>query len=426
MSLMMNVLIFLKIFNMIFTMTDGLTVYRSVSSMEPLLPDLGRRELGELSQKIALAVGELNGKVRSAIVRDKVAALVRNMNCYYSNLIEGHKTLPRDIERARHQDFDQDVKQKENQLLSLAHIQTEEGMVARLRAGGVDVYSQDFLCWIHGEFYRRLPESMHLSRTATGREYRIQPGQFRDYLVDVGRHTPPDFAALHAFLGRFHEGYGDECILATNRLVAIAAAHHRLAWIHPFGDGNGRVARLHSRALLIHHGLDGGGLWTLARGLARARTRYYERLQEADQTRENDLDGRGNLTERGLARFCAFFLETILDQVQFMGGLLNLADLRIRVERYFAYEALHLKRHREALVRVVQVLVDEGECPRERVVEVTGKGGTTTAEIIKLGLAEGYIESPSPKGRLQIAFPEKVLPFYFPNLFIDLPVEGNP
>lgn len=406
-------------------MTENQAVYRRVTSMEPLLPDTGRKELAELSQMITLAVGELSGLVRSPLVRDKIATLVRSMNCYYSNLIEGHKTLPRDIERAKHDDFVLDTKQKENQLLALAHIQTEESMVALLRAGGVDVYSQEFLCWIHGEFYNRLPESMRISRTKAGKEYQIVPGKFRDYMVDVGAHTPPDFAALSAFLTRFHEVYSDEQILATNRLVAIAAAHHRLAWIHPFGDGNGRVARLHSHALLLHHGLDGGGLWTLSRGLARARTLYYERLQDADRGRENDYDGRGNLTERGLSRFCLFFLETILDQVQFMGGLLNLSDLRTRVDRYFTYEALHLKKYREDLMRVMKAMVDEGEIPRERVSELTGKGATTTAEIIKVGLNEGYIESPSEKGKLRVAFPVKVLPFYFPSLFIDLPVEKD-
>jgi Fic family protein len=405
-------------------MTDGNAVFRDPAAMEPLLPDWGRAELAELSQKITLGFGELRGFVHSPVVRDKIAALVREMNCYYSNLIEGHKTLPRDIERAQHADFAKDTKQKENQLLAIAHIQTEEAMIARLRVkGGVDVYSPEFLCWIHADFYRRLPESMHISRTKAGKEYRIVPGQFRDYMVDVGRHTPPDYAALPAFLERFREAYSSSEILATNRLVAIAAAHHRLAWIHPFGDGNGRVARLHSHALLQHHGLDGHGMWALSRGLARAQKTYYAQLHDADQPRANDYDGRGSLSERGLSQFCLFFLETILDQVTFMGSLLKLSDLRTRIERHFTYEALHLTRHREPLMRVVRALVDEGEFARERVSEITGKGTTTAVEIIKLGLREGYIESPSAKGKLRIAFPAKVLPSYFPQLFIDLPVE---
>jgi Fic family protein len=406
-------------------MSGKKSVFRSVSAIEPLLPDLRRVELADLSQKITLAVGALQGVVRSAIVRDKIAALVREMNCYYSNLIEGHKTLPRDIERAQRADFFRDRKQKENQLLAVAHIQTEEAMFAHLPESGVDVYSPEFLCWIHREFYRRLPESMHISRTTTGIEYRTVPGQLRDYMVDVGTHTPPDFTALPAFLNRFREAYSSPDILATNRLIVIAAAHHRLAWIHPFGDGNGRVARLHSHALLHHHGLDGHGLWTLSRGLARARQAYFARLQEADQPRRNDYDGRGNLSEQGLALFCQFFLETVLDQVRFMGDLLKLSDLRTRIERYFTYEALHLTKYREEIMRVVSALVDEGEFARERVSAITGKGSTTTVEIIKLGLREGYIESPSAKGKLRIAFPAKVLPSYFPGLFIDLPVESE-
>jgi Fic family protein len=382
--------------------------------------------LAELSQKITLAVGELRGFVHSPVVRDKIAAVVREMNCYYSNLIEGHKTLPRDIERAQRADFAKDRKQKENQLLAVAHIQTEEAMHTHLRKGDVDVYSPEFLCWIHREFYRRLPESMHISKTKAGKEYRIVPGQVRDYMVDVGRHTPPDFATLPAFLDRYREAYSSAEILATNRLVAIAAAHHRLAWIHPFGDGNGRVARLHSHALLQYHGLDGHGMWTVSRGLARAGQAYYAQLHAADRPRANDYDGRGSLSERGLSRFCLFFLETILDQVTFMGGLLKLSDLRTRVERHFTYESLHLTKYREELMRVVRALVDEGEFARDRVSEITGKGTTTAVEIIKLGLREGYIESPSAKGKLRIAFPAKVLPAYFPQLFIDLPVEPEP
>lgn len=111
---------------------------------------------------------------------------------------------------------------------------------------------------------------------------------------------------------------------------------------------------------MIHHGLEGGGLWTLSRGLARQRPRYYDHLQTADAGRRNDLDGRGNLTDAGLAAFCQFFLETVLDQIQFMSGLLGLSALRTRVERYFQFETLHLKLYREELMRVVRTLVDDG------------------------------------------------------------------
>ena len=74
-------------------------------------------------------------------------------------------------------------------------------------------------------------------------------------------------------------------------------------------------------------------------------------------------------------------------------------------------------------MRVVRTLVDEGEIPRLRVQEVTGKAATVSAEIVKLGLKEGYFQTPSPKGPLRVSFPAKVQEFYFPQLFLDLPVE---
>ena len=68
------------------------------------------------------------------------------------------------------------------------------------------------------------------------------------------------------FLKRFEEVYGK--LGKTDTIVATAAAHHRLLWIHPFLDGNGRVARLMSHATLLD-ALDTGGVWSIARGLAR-------------------------------------------------------------------------------------------------------------------------------------------------------------
>ncbi len=391
--------------------------------MEPLLPKGLSFRLAELTCGILKASGRLTGQVHSPLVLQRLADLVREMNCYYSNLIEGHKTIPRDIERAMKRDFSHDPTQRDNQQLSLAHIAVEKLMEERLAGEAVDVYSSDFLCWLHREFYTRLPEPLHWASTQSGKRYQIQPGGLRDFMVDVGRHTSPDFASLPKFLSRFESFYGNKDILETDRLVAIAAAHHRLAWIHPFGDGNGRVIRLQSHAQFIHHGISGHGLWTLSRGLARYRQRYYASLEAADQGRRGDLDGRGNLSDAGLADFCVFFLETMLDQIQFMSGLLGLSALRTRVERYFQFEALHLMRYREELMRVTRTLVDEGEIPRARVQKITGKAATVSVEIIKLGLEHGYFETPSPKGPLRVAFPSKIHEFYFPQLFLDLPVE---
>jgi Fic family protein len=69
--------------------------------------------------------------------------------------------------------------------------------------------------------------------------------------VKVGRHIPPSDDALPRFLKRFVEACQLQTLSRLRQIIAIGAAHHRLLWIHPFYDGNGRVARLMSHAHLI-------------------------------------------------------------------------------------------------------------------------------------------------------------------------------
>lgn len=388
--------------------------------MEPLFPQQRRAELSERSAELLRKIGRLSGQVHSPVVRGKLAVLLRWMNCYYSNLIEGHKTEPRAIERALAADYSEDPVKRDNQKLSQAHIEVESLMLERLVNPSVAIYEPEFILWLHREFYQRLPETMRVARTRSGESYPIVPGVYRDFMVDVGRHRPPHYVNLPTFMSRFGQFYGGKDIHETDRLIAIAAAHHRLCWIHPFGDGNGRVMRLYSQAMLYRHGLDGAGLWSLSRGLARYRERYYQALEAADQGRQGDRDGRGNLSDQGLAQFCSFFLDTMLDQVDFMSERLDLPGLRTRIERFFRYEMTHLGKDAEFLMRVVRALADEGEFPRARVQELTGRKETFCRRIIRLGLEEGLIESPGPKSVLRIAFPSKVLDGYFPKLYLDL------
>ena len=109
--------------------------------------------------------------------------------------------------------------------------------------------------------------------------------------VQVGRHVPASPGAVPRFLDRFEAVYGT--LGTTDSILASAAAHHRLLWIHPFLDGNGRMARLMSHAML-RDVLDTGGVWSIARGLARNVADYKARLATCDRPRRNDLDGRGN------------------------------------------------------------------------------------------------------------------------------------
>ena len=119
--------------------------------------------------------------------------------------------------------------------------------------------------------------------------------------------------------------------------MAIAAAHHRLNFIHPFPDGNGRVSRLMSHAMGLSAGIGAHGLWSVSRGLARglkSRGEYKSMMDHADMPRQSDLDGRGNLSQRALGEFVLWFLRVCLDQVTFMSGLFELDTLARRLRTY--------------------------------------------------------------------------------------------
>src|SRR5207237_7763455 len=105
-----------------------------------------------------------------------LAALVRIMNAYYSNLIEGHNMLPRDIERALAGELDTDEGRRNLQLEAAAHVRVQVE-VDRMAVEGrlLEPASSEFIRWLHREFYRDAPEVMLRIRGA-GSEIMMEPG----------------------------------------------------------------------------------------------------------------------------------------------------------------------------------------------------------------------------------------------------------
>ncbi len=122
-----------------------------------------------------------------------------------------------------------------------------------------------------------------------------------DREVAVGRHLPPSSSRVAAFMDHFDKRFQIAARSSSGRIIAIASAHHRLNYIHPFPDGNGRVSRLMSHAMALTAGIGGQGLWSVSRGLARGladRGEYKRMMDLADSPRRGDRDGRGNLPRR--------------------------------------------------------------------------------------------------------------------------------
>ena len=384
------------------------------SDMEPLVPEDGSGELSNLPLELVRRAEQLR-TVLHPITRQAVAELVRSMNSYYSNLIEGHRTKPRDIDAALTKDFSSNAIQRSLQLQHLAHMDVQAEMEARfpsMAAGAI--CSIEFLCWLHEGFYRRLPEEFRKVEDEKGRQ--VQPGQLRSGEVSVGRHLAPASKKLGEFLKRFAEFYGPLVATHPQSLVVMAAAHHRLTWIHPFQDGNGRVARLFTHAWLAQAGIDSAGLWTISRGFARRQTEYRAALANADEKRVNDYDGRGYLSQKFLVEFCHFFLQTAIDQVEFMQELLDLDRMQARILGYAERKesAKELPRGSGLILREIFL---RGEIPRGDVPRISGVSPRTGQKVTGELLSQRLIVSDSAKGRLRLGFPSDAAADYFPNLY---------
>lgn len=341
-----------------------------------------------------------------------LADLVRAMNCYYSNLIEGHDTHPIDIERALKDDYSTDARKRALQFEAKAHIRAQEwidgnGLRGRAHTG-------DGIREIHRRFGELLPDDLlWVEDPVTKERIRVVPGELRRSDVKVGAHVPVSPGALPRFLGRFEEVYGR--LSRTESILGAAAAHHRLVWIHPFLDGNGRVARLMTHAMLLE-ALDTGAVWSAARGLARNVEAYKAHLAACDVIRRNDLDGRGPLSEEALAEFTDFFLRVCIDQVKFMESLLQPDRLRTRI-LVWVEEEIRLGNLPPKSGSILQAVLYRGELPRGDVAGVVGTGDRQARRIVSALIEKGVLVSESARMPLRLVFPAALASRWMPGLF---------
>lgn len=399
--------------------TEAVDRGESTSAMEPLLiPDSSRHRAG--LNDLAFDLARKSAGFRRSLpppIQTPLANLVRAMNCYYSNLIEGHDTHPIDIERALRDDYSQDRKKRDLQIEAKAHIAVQQW----IDEGGLSVnlaVSPEGIIDLHRRFCAHLPEDLlWIDNPDTGERVRVVAGELRRRDVKVGQHVAVSPGALPRFLARFAEVYGG--LGKVDRLVSAAAAHHRLLWMHPFLDGNGRVARLMSHAMLLGF-LDTGAVWSVARGLARNVQQYKTLLANCDSTRRNDLDGRGPLSEEALAEFTRFFLAVCIDQVDFMESLVQPDRLRARVLVWVEEEVRGGELPTQS-GRVLEAVLHRGELPRGEVDAIAGTGERQGRRILAALVEKGVLASEGPRAPLHLAFPANLSQRWMPGLFPERP-----
>jgi Fic family protein len=390
----------------------------SPQRIEPARLENPPEHIADLTAELSAASARL-GRALHPLTAANLADVVRIMNTYYSNLIEGHNTRPRDIERALAGEFDSDEGRRNLQVEAAAHVRVQSE-IDRLGAATAlpEPASVDFVRWLHREFYRDAAVTMLHIRGA-GREFTMVPGEWRsapEHDVAVGRHQPPSSVVVDGFMRHFADRYRFDSLGRAGRIIAMATAHHRLNYIHPFPDGNGRVSRLMSHAMAWQAGIAAHGLWSVSRGLARglaSRTEYKQMMDLADTPRQGDLDGRGNLSQRALIEFVAWFLRVALDQVTFMSELFDLDNLS---SRFRSLVSLDDQLKPEAAVLLEQTLV-RGEIDRGEAARITGLPVRTSQRVLNDLVGIGLLASSTPKGAVSIRFPARSLDVLFPRLY---------
>jgi len=390
----------------------------SITLMEPLIISRDSRHRPALTD-LALELAQKSSGFRRSLPEStltSLAGLVRSMNCYYSNLIEGHDTHPIDIERALKNDYSKDRKKRDLQLEAKAHIAVQQW----IDGGGLKgrALTADAILETHRRFCKLLPDDLlWVEDPSTKEKIKVIPGQLRERDIEVGLHVPVGPGAVPCFLKRFEALYSK--LGKTEMILAAAAAHHRLAWIHPFLDGNGRVTRLISHAVLLET-LDTGAVWSIARGLARSVEAYKGHLAACDLTRRNDLDGRGHLSEETLTEFTRYFLTTCIDQVTYMEGLMQPNRLRTRI-LLWTEEQIRLNKLPPKSGSILEAVLYRGELPRADAPGIVDSSERTARRIVSALLDQGVLTSESTRAPLRLAFPAALASRWMPGLFPEKP-----
>lgn len=378
-------------------------------------------ELLERSEEICLKSAKLSG-THTELTLNAIKDLLRIVNSYYSNRIESQGTHPIDIEKAMRQEFSTNTNEKNLQLLSLAHIGTQKKIEAM---PSIEAYSQQFIRLLHHDFYTYEGMNPFLHIHFEGQEKEMVAGEYRDCEVKIGEHIPPLTSQIEPFMQTYERLYTLSSTHGTQaqKLIYALASHHRLVWIHPFLDGNGRTSRLALDGALLGMNLQGYGLWNISRGLARKTSEYKSALAQADLIKQGEYDGRGELSTKALESFVRFMLECSLDQINYMDRYLKLSELSSRIDNYTkkvydgGFDRLSLPKKSD---RIFKHLLLIGESPRSALASIIDMSERTTTSTIKELLEKGYLTSDTPKGAVRLRFNTHFASWLFPELIPEI------
>lgn len=371
--------------------------------------------LMHMAEQLPFQAGKLCGVLPTESAR-RIGGLMRITSSYYSNLIEGQYTEPASLSANAPRRNPKVLTE-----LAVSHIGAQEALERLLRTprGSTMEWAGMFAPSLVARVHRRLFAGAGQAELALTDGRELVPGQLRNVSeknVMVGDHFAPAWQSILPMMSRLQTVYGRIGDQRT-RLLGALAYHHRLAFVHPFEDGNGRVVRMLTHLQLAKLGLV-SPLWSLSRGLARQQDEYYRRLRSAYQPRRGDLDGRGQLTQSGLLEFVEFMLQVCLDQMKYIEHAMGMATLRQRLERAIAFEPRFEQAGiKQEVARALHILLTHGEVSRSDFKIYTGLHDRVASGQLNKLVTLGLVDAPSVKSRqLYPGLPVWFAQLLFPDL----------
>ncbi|MBN2053971.1 Fic family protein [bacterium] len=202
----------------------------------------------------------------------------------------------------------------------------------------------DYIEGLNGKVLNNLPLDEH-----------VQPGKIRECTVGVHRYRGAPWQECRYLLDRLCNWI---CILGADSLpgqkIAIAVlraiiTHVYIAWIHPFGDGNGRTARLLEFRLLLEAGVPTPAAHLLSNHYNETRSEYYRQL---------DLTSK----KRCVINFIEYAVQGLLDQIRMQLNQINMENIHVYWKDY-VYEVCGGRtetrmRQRELIIALSRFLLD--------------------------------------------------------------------
>lgn len=382
---------------------------------EPLIVSGTNKSRPRLND-LVLTLAEKSVALASSLppaIAGSVADLISVVNCHHNNLIEGQSIRPVDIERALSEDYSDDAKTRVLQLKSQAHISVQKWIDDKDIG---DPLSPAVICEIHRRLSELLPRAVvPMEPGDSNRRVDLEPGVIRTRDIEVEGRKAISPGAVPRFLFRLEQAH--KSAGRIDRILIAACGHHRLLWVNPFLHGNGRVARLVSYAAL-RSAITTKGLWSVARGLAQQEKEYRAYLQACDEPRRGNSDGRGTLSEGALANFAEFYLETCIDQVDFMSSLMQPHRLQDRVLRWSREEirAGTLPSGSDAVLRAI---LYRGELKSGEVVSIMGDGDKSAQQLTQALIRTRIIRFERDEASVRVAFPASVAMKVLPGVFLE-------